>query len=211
VEQYIQAKILKADLEAIDAEFSTNGIAGMQNAIFLKHSFICLANVFDFELTVRRIYQTNPELNVKYSEFKKECEFIKYLRNKFSGHLKQELVEKSLEWNPGMLLFLERMDEPMVAYFVNQLILETAINTYTDVNGNHKVFDTETDLNYPPDIERFLILLTNVVRGSVEYLGAYIEVRSSELLSEINESSSLETQLNLARVASQTEFKFIAK
>lgn len=211
MEQFLQAKVLKADLVSIDAKFTDTGIGDMPSMVLLKQSLISVANFFDFEVTIRRMYSSYPELSEYYRSFLKECEFAKYLRNKFVGHLKQELVNKALEWNPEIRMFLNKMDEPAAAYIVNQLILETAINTYVDGEQKHKVFDSETDLNYPPDSTRFLKFLTLVIRSSIAFLEKYIEIRQEDVQTEIDEASGLEGMLKLATKAGKTDFNFIRK
>lgn len=211
MDQFLQANVLKADLVAIDAQFTEKGIGDMTTMVLLKQSLISVANFVDFEVTVRRIYINHPELSEHYELFSKECIFAKYLRNKFVGHLKQELVNKALEWNPEIRTLLTKVDEPISAYFVNQLILETAINTYVDVEGKHKVFESETDLNYPPDNTRFLKFLTLIIRSSIEYLCKYLEIRQQELQVKLDEASSFEEVLKLGIEAGKTKFSFIKK
>ncbi|HDX8437469.1 TPA: hypothetical protein RQN11_003042 [Aeromonas dhakensis] len=211
MDQFLQANVLKADLVAIDAQFTEKGIGDMPTMVLLKQSLISVANFVDFEVTVRRIYKDHPELSEYYKLFSKECDFAKYLRNKFVGHLKQELVNKALEWNPEIRMLLTKMDEPIAAYFVNQLILETAINTYVDAEEKHKVFESETDLNYPPDQTRFLNFLTLIIRSSIEYLCKYLEIRRKELQTKLDEASSFEGMLKLGIEAGKTKFSFIKK
>ncbi|WP_349921079.1 hypothetical protein [Aeromonas veronii] len=211
MDHFLQAKVLKADLVAIDAHFTEKGIGDMSTMILLKQSLISVANFVDFEVTVRRVYKDHPELSEHYKSFSKQCDFAKYLRNKFVGHLKQELVNKTLVWNPEVRMLLGKMDDPIAAYIVNQLILETAINTYVDGEEMHRVFETETDLNYPPDNTRFLKFLTLVIRSSIEYLGKYLEIRQQEVQAEIDEASQLEGILKLGIEAGKTKFSFIKK
>lgn len=211
MDQFLQANVLKADLVAIDAQFTEEGIGDMPSMVLLKQSLISVANFVDFEVTVRRIYKEHPELSECYKSFSKECDFAKYLRNKFVGHLKQELVNKALEWNPEIRMLLVKMDDSIAAYFVNQLILETAINTYVDAEEKHKIFDSETDLNYPPDNTRFLKFLTLIIRSSIDYLGKYLEIRQKEVQAKIDEASSLEGMLKLGFDAGKTKFSFIKK
>ncbi|PHR26899.1 MAG: hypothetical protein COA36_10595 [Desulfotalea sp.] len=211
MEQFLQAKILKADLVSIDTPFTENGIGDMPSMVLLKQGFISVANLVHFEVTIRRMYQHHPELSKFYRTFSKECEFARYLRNTFVGHFKQELVNKALEWNPEIRLFLNKMDDPAVAYVVNQLILETAINSYVDGEQKHKIFDSETDLNYPPDSTRFSKYLTLVIRSSTEFLKKYIEIRQAEVQGEIDDASGLEGMLKLAGKAGKTDFNYIRK
>jgi hypothetical protein len=63
----------------------------------------------------------------------------------------------------------------------NLWIVEAAINTYVKPDGCHKLFESETDLVYLPDLKRYLIFLTHEVRSGIEYL----EVLSCELGNKI--------------------------
>ncbi|MEE1952541.1 hypothetical protein ACTG2T_00305 [Aeromonas sp. 75A] len=211
VDQFLQANVLKADLVTIDAQFTEKGIGDMSTMILLKQSLISVANFVDFEVTVRQVYKKHPELSGYYKSFSKECDFAKYLRNKFVGHLKQELVNKALEWNPEIRMLITNMDDPISAYLVNLLILETAINTYVDGEEKHKIFESETSLSYPPDNTRFQKFLTKIIRFSIEYLGKYLEIRQQEMQLKINEDSSFDSMLKLGSAAGKTKFSFIKK
>ncbi|EPW6912899.1 hypothetical protein ACEV9Z_22105 [Vibrio parahaemolyticus] len=211
MDQFLQAKVLKADLVSIDNQFTEKGIGDMSSMVLLKQSLISVANFVDFEVTIRRMYRDHPDLSTCYKSFSKECEFAKYLRNKFVGHLKQELINKSLEWNPEIRMFLNDMDDPNIAYVVNQLILETAINTYVDGNQKHRIFESETDLNYPPDSTRFLKFLTLIIRSSIEFLAKYLEIRQADVQVKIDKEIGMDGMLKLGIEAGKTEFSFIKK
>ncbi len=92
MDQYIRAQILRGDLIVIDNSFTENGLPDLQAILLLKQAFIAVANFSEFENSIRSIYQLHPELSALYKDFAKECEFTKYLRNKFAGHIKQELI-----------------------------------------------------------------------------------------------------------------------
>jgi len=57
LDRYIAARLLQADLSAIDAHFSEVGISNMAGIVHLKNAFLALANMGDFERTVRDIYK----------------------------------------------------------------------------------------------------------------------------------------------------------
>lgn len=211
MDQFLQAKVLKADLASIDSQFTEKGIGDMSSMVLLKQSLISVANFVDFEVTIRQMYREHPDLSKFYKSFSKECEFAKYLRNKFVGHLKQELVNKSLEWNPEIRMYLNDMDDPNIAYVVNQLILETAINTYVDGNQKHRIFESETDLIYPPDRTRFLKFLTLIIRSSIEFLSKYLEIRQADVQVRIDKEIGMGGMLKLGAEAGKTEFSFIKK
>jgi hypothetical protein len=76
---------------------------------------------------------------------------------------------------------LKDTDKRDVRFMYNIWILEAAINTYVKPDGSHKLFESETDLVYLPDLKRFLIFLTHEVRSGIEYL----EALSSEIGNKI--------------------------
>lgn len=209
MEQYIKANLLRADLVEIDKEFSKNSpLKDMSNMLLIKHAFLTIANFVDFELTVRGLYKEHNELSQSYKEFSKEYEFAKYLRNKFVGHIKPELIEKSIEWRPELRYSLQRVDEDKVMFIFNIFILETAINTYVDSNGNHKLFDyRDTDLMYPPDLKEFMIFLTNIIRSAIKYLTDLSLILKKDI--EILDPEKQNIKHWIA--AGNTEFKFIKK
>ncbi|WP_321467842.1 hypothetical protein [Halarcobacter sp.] len=175
--------------------------------LLIKHAFLTIANFVDFELTVRTLYKVHNELSKNFKKFSKEYEFAKYLRNKFVGHIKYELIEKAIEWKPELRYSLQRIEEDGIMFIFNIFILETAINTYVDENGKHKIFDSDTDLVYPPDLKRFMIFLTNIIRSSIDYLTklSFILKQDIEILDP--EKQNIEHWI----AAAKTEFKFIKK
>ena len=85
--------------------------------------------------------------------------------------------------------------------------LETAINTYTDPATGHKIFDSETDLNYPPDNTRFLNFLGETAIQSLEYSERLIEIAAGKV--DIPDMKS--EWLKLAKKAGKTEFRHLTK
>jgi hypothetical protein len=115
-------------------------------------------------------YKEHPESAAIMKELKRNLEFAKYLRNKVVGHLHPELIPKAVEWQPMFRRMPGQFDRPGMALIANLWLLETAINTYVDQAGKHKVFETETDSMYPPNWVRFRDLLEVTIRGSLGYL-----------------------------------------
>lgn len=208
MEQYIKANMIKADLVEVDKQLSKSGaFKDMTSMLLIKHSLISIANFVDFELTIRHIYKDNPELSIEYKKLFTEYDFAKYLRNKFVGHIKQELIEKAIEWKPELRYSLNRVDEDDIMFIFNIFILETAINTYVDVNGKHKYFDSDTDLVYPPDNKRFLIFLSTTIRSAIEYLSDLSSVLSKDIVMLNKDKQQMEHWI----AAAKTEFKYIKK
>lgn len=179
----------------------------MSSFVLVKQAFVAIANLVDFELTVRSIYATNRGLSEIYAKASKQYELAKYLRNKFVGHIKIELLAKAIEWKPQLRYMLKDTDKPNVMFMYNLWVLETAINTYVKPNGEHKIFESETDLSYPPDLKRFLVFLTHLVKSGVEYLDCLSVIlgRNVEMLDHTQQ------KLEDWQTAGETEFEYIKK
>ena len=207
MKQYIKSKLLEADLVEIDRQFENTGFKDMYSIILVKQAFVAIANLVDFELTVRSIYAEHRDLSAIYAKASKEFEFAKYLRNKFIGHIKPELLEKAIEWKPELRYMLKDTDNPGVMFMYNLWVIETAINTYVKPDGSHKLFESETDLVYPPDLKRFLIFLTHVVKSGIEYLEALSNVLGNKIEMLDHTQQNLEYWLT----AGKTDFAYIKK
>ncbi|WP_032096204.1 MULTISPECIES: hypothetical protein [unclassified Alteromonas] len=207
MEKFIKSKLLKADLVEIDRQFEDSGFKDISSIILVKQAFVGIANLVDFELTVRSIYAEHRNLSDIYAKASKEFEFAKYLRNKFIGHIKPELLEKAIEWKPELRYMIKDTDKPEVMFMYNLWVLETAINTYIKPDGSHKLFESETDLVYPPDLKRFLIFLTHVVKSGIEYLEALRKVLGNKIEMLDHTQQGLEHWL----AAGETDFMYIKK
>lgn len=205
--QFIKSQILKADLLEIDQQLKDTGFKNLSSILLVKQALIAISNLVDFELTVRPSYIVHRNLSEIYSKASKEFEFAKYLRNKFIGHIKPELLEKALEWKPELRYMLKFTDKAEVMFFYNLWLLETAINSYVDQDGTHKTFESETDFVYPPDMERFLIFLAHIIESGIKYL----EALSTALEGAIEMADFPQQDFEHWVAASNTEFKFIKK
>jgi hypothetical protein len=207
VDTLLQAAVYAADLDVVHSHFEEVGIKDLKGMLHLKSALITLANVRDFESTIRPSYQDRPEPSGVYKPLRKNFEFAKYLRNKFVGHLHPELLSKALEWQPMLRRLAADVHDPQVMTLANLWILETAINTYVGDDGKHKVFGGETDLMYPPDWTRFVEFLHASVTGGIQYLKAVHDQWAPQVFPAEEEPFSLE----LALKAGRTKFKFLGQ
>jgi len=207
MEQFIKAKLLQADLKEIDQQLSQGGFKNMGSMLLVKQSLLTISNLVDLELSVRVIYKQYPILSEIYRRHEAKYRFAKYLRNKFVGHVKQELILKAIEWRPELRYLLRSSDDANTAFAFNLFALETAINTYVNPDGSHQLFESETDLIYPPDLDRFLKYLSDSVRSAINYLHALAEAlgESVEMLDPAKQN--LEHWI----IAAKTKFQFIKK
>ena len=207
LDRYIAARLLQADLSAIDLHFSRTGITDMAGITHLKNAFTALANMVDFEKKVRGIYKKHRMISAVFSKNKENYEFAKYLRNKLVGHIHPELIEKTIEWKPVLRHLAIHMNHQRCMFAVNILVLETAINTYVDADGKHRVFPSEIDLLYTPDWMRFIDYLEVSIGSAIHYLGGLCEALSED----IDHPAPGQIDFELYLKAGMTAFAFLRK
>ena len=201
----LQSLIIRNDLEEAKEKIEAKGL--LSSIAHIKTAFLAFHNLCELEKTIGPIYEDHRELSTKFREFRKEAELFSYLRNKFTGHLTPDLIDKTLEWQPLILLTLNRDYDPKVILLYNFWLLETAINTYVDESGKQKVFEGDTDLAYPPDKERF----EKTFLGSIELASDFLSSLESILKSTISLPTLEKDLFKLAMEAGQTEFSYLTK
>ena len=201
----ISARLAHGDLVAADKALEARPDDHAMRLVLLKQLLVSCANVADLEGISRGLYKDHPELNEIISTHRRGFEFAKYMRNIAVGHVNPALCRKAIEWRPELNAVLAAHDAGADA-FLSYAILETAINTFVD-GERHKVFESDTDLAYPPDLTRFLNYLGETVHAGIAYCSALsaIAVSRAEL------PDYREKWFELAAKAGQTEFKFITR
>ncbi|NSY32255.1 hypothetical protein DS891_01355 [Pseudoalteromonas sp. JC28] len=207
MENFIKANLIRSDLVEIDRQLSNGFRHDMSTMLLVKQALLTITNLVDFELSVRLLYKKHPQLSEQYKENAKSYDFSKYLRNKFVGHIKPELIMKAIEWKPELSYSLNSVNDQKMMYVFNLFVLETAINSYVAQDGKHKIFESETDLVYPPDFERFLMYLETIIRSAIKFL--------DELCTALGETIDIPThqeqKLEHWQKAGETTFEFIKK
>jgi hypothetical protein len=153
------------------------------------------------------MYQENPALSKIYKSTKNEFEFAKYIRNKYVGHIKDELIESSIEWRPELKHFYKKEHDGSLGYIYNLFILETVINTFVDNTGKHRVFDSDTDLIYPDDMTRFLNYLYATAQNGIKFLNEVAKVLEGKVELTGIENADKSDWIKAAEV----DFKYINK
>ncbi len=201
----ISARLAHGDLVAADKALEAEPEDQAIRLVLLKQLLVSCANVADLEGISRGLYKDHPELNEIISTHRRGFEFAKYMRNIAVGHVNPALCRKAIEWRPELNAVLATHDAGADA-FLSYAVLETAINTFVD-GERHKVFESDTDLAYPPDLTRFLNYVGETVHAGIAYCSALsaIAVSRAEL------PDYREKWFELAAKAGQTEFKFITR
>ena len=115
----IKARLIKSDLIEILNQFERCSLKNMSSIILLKQALISIANLVDFERTMRVIYSEHRNLSSIFNEMYDEYEFAKYIRNKFVGHIKIDLLTKAIEWKPELRYLLHKTNDPEVMFLYN--------------------------------------------------------------------------------------------
>ncbi|MEO1985162.1 MAG: hypothetical protein ABGX47_00680 [Martelella sp.] len=174
--------------------------------VLMRHLMLEIANVADLAAIAGALYKDNPELGELQRPIRNGLEFFKYLRNVYVGHFVSDLTDKTFEWMPHMnaLVGKSRKEDQMI---VSWFALETAINTYADPETGHKIFDSDTDLNYPPDQTRFFNFLGETALGSIAYIARLIVVTRGS----VDVPNLEEGLLELSMIAGQTGFAVLTR
>lgn len=174
--------------------------------VLMRHLIMEIANVADLATISGALYKEHPELGELHRPLRRGLEFFKYLRNVYVGHFVPDLCEKTFEWVPQTYAAIGSV-EPAKMWIVSWFALETAINTYADPETGHKIFPSETDLQYPPDYTRFLNFLGETVLGSIAYASCLI----STARSHVDVPDIEQDMMELAFAAGRTSFGVLKK
>jgi hypothetical protein len=129
LDQLLQVGVYLGDLVQVDKHFTEIGIPDHNGMLQLKAALIALANVEDFELTIRHTYKVQPEPSRIYRQLSKKLKFAKYLRNNVVGHVHPQLISKAIEWQPVLRRAPGHLENPSFVLQLNLWLFEVAINT----------------------------------------------------------------------------------
>ena len=121
------------------------------------------------------------------------------------GHVNPTLSQKTLEWRPEVNTVLTKPGASAEA-FLGYAVLESAINTFVD-GERHRIFDSDTDLAYPPDLTRFLNFLGSTVHVGIADCAAV----AAAALERAHLPDFNENWLELSAKAGTTDFAFITR
>lgn len=201
----ISARLAHGDLVAADSALEAGpGDPGIK-LILIKQLLVSCANVADLELSCRALYKDHPELSEIITPHRRKFEFAKYIRNIFVGHVNPAVSQKVLEWRPELNCVLTKTGA-LADEFLGYAVLESAINTFVD-GERHRIFDSDTDLAYPPDLSRFLNFLGSTVHVGIAYCAAV----ATATLDQAKLPDYNDKWLELSVKAAATDFAFITR
>lgn len=175
--------ILLHDLKCYDDELSKKAedikglVLKMRNT---RNVFVTLFNLKDAMNSIR--IQSLPEFSNSTRELRRDLELIVHIRNKGVGHLDRTLLERAAQWTPELFLTSSQGDNDYITFLSYKALLEAAINSYLNDEGEQKTFLTEIDFLYPPNAEQFFSFLSKTVKKSISWIESALEIIKSEIL-----------------------------
>lgn len=208
--KYLKSQLVKAiliydDLSLYDGIFVViegrlDSICRMYQAT--KNSFLPLALLKTYISGWGRYHKDDTELNELKEKIWPGLEFANHVRNKITGHLENDVIDNSVQWEPTIFHDSNKDDQLMQRLLMYKSILESAINSYIDdKTGAHKLFSQEIDMLFPDTSNLFYMYLQNLIRDSMLYLNLLI----GTMRNKIEYFHGLPA--NLIKSAGETDFK----
>lgn len=169
---YLRAIILLDDISNYHKELEDSGDDINKKFRLLKDNFLSLDNFRQSFNYFDRIIKQDKSLISSAKSLKKRLEFTNHVRNKISGHLDEKLLRKTVQWEPHIFSVKCKEDNVYNSQVIltYKTLLESAINSYIDVNSKQKVFGTEIDLFYEPDRSLFFNYVGKLNDNSISFL-----------------------------------------
>lgn len=135
----------------------------------LKNAFTSYSILFDNLKHLGTYCKTNQEIALLLKDLRTKLELMNHLRNKMSGHLDDEIIDKAIQWQPTLFSQSSFDDNNVlpVCYFG---LFEASLNSFMDTDGKQKYFNHEIDVCYPSDWKEFSTFIYETYSLSLEYL-----------------------------------------
>lgn len=150
--------------------------------IYLKYDFLPLNLLRESISSFNSYCENNDKLTKKKRKLNKELEFINHLRNKVSGHLSDEAIDKMVQWIPEIYDENAKQNTTYQEYQIYRGLLEVAINSYQDTDGNQKQFGKEIDIQIPEYKKLFDDYLLETVNDAINFLECIQDVIRPNLI-----------------------------
>ena len=199
--KYLRAIILKNEITEHHKKLNDEQDF-IKKMILFKNCFVTLDILRDSFSHFNEIQNENNKLAEKSRSLKKRLKFTNHIRNKISGHLEEDLLEKAIQWEPQIFKAATKNNKEFQIILSYKTIIESAINSYLDENLKQKVFDTEIDLLFTPNRTLFYNYIGEINIDSINYLSEIILILENKI-----EFWADEKMYEMAKKAGETEFK----
>ena len=113
----LQCLCIRNDLQQAKTNIREKGL--LLSITEMKIAFFAFHNLCDLEKHMRAMYSQHNGLSAKFDIFRANADFFSYLRNKFAGHLTNDLIYKALEWKPELKMLLDKEYDPKIVSVFN--------------------------------------------------------------------------------------------
>lgn len=138
--------------------------------IYLKYDFLPLNLLRESISSFNSYCENNDSLIEKKRKLNKGLEFINHLRNKVSGHLSDEAIDKMVQWIFEIYDENAKQNTTYQEYQIYRGLLEVAINSFQDSDGKQKQFGKEIDIQIPEYRNLFYDYLLETVNDAINFL-----------------------------------------
>lgn len=199
-ETYVRVILLKDDISIYHQDLTNEEDWNKKLRLF-KSCFVSLDILRDSFRHFNMILKGHEELTEKAKCLKRKLEFIKHLRNKISGHLDEKVITKAIQWEPFIFSKDAMENEKGRKFLIYKSLIESAINSFIDIDSNQKVFDTEIDLGYPANQKLFLNYVGDLNIDAIDFL-----TEIEKILKDVIEFWDKNELLKMAIKAGETDF-----
>lgn len=183
--QYIKVSIIYDDLSLYDKVFyveqrNLDSICRMYQAT--KNSFLPLALLKSYINGWGRYHANDDYMNALKNKIFPGLEFANHVRNKIIGHIENEVIDNSVQWEPVIFQDSMKNNGELQRFRLYRSILESAINSYIDTTGKHKIFNQEVDILFPDTCKLFYTYHMQLINDSLEYLRKLKTTMNSKII-----------------------------
>lgn len=202
---FLKIMLIREDIERVGAMFddSCEKHDLKEMLRILKDTFVPYSIMYDSMPVLNKYCVDNDDLSNCRKALLPRLEFMKYVRNKCSGHLDSDVLDNAIQWEPS--LFCEIMKGDGTIILGLKSLLESVFNSYLDNQRVQKVFHTEIDLFYPPDWSLLMDFMHDIYKDSFAFLSDVLDYIEPQIVYSKTDVELLQKAMQAGR----TDFKLI--
>lgn len=182
--EFVKAQLIYDDLQmytTYSRQVNSNEDALCSSMQAVKNILLPLAILSSNIKSWGQYYQDDDELKGLKLRIIEGLDFANHMRNKITGHLEDEVLKNTIQWEPG-IFEVSMKDTAMQRFLIYKALIESAANSYIDsVSHKHRIFEEEVDLIDPATSKKFREYMVTLVNDSMEFLRKFTSLLNSKL------------------------------